>query len=371
MKFALIGPTYPFRGGIAHYTTLLCRALRTQHDVLFISFRRQYPRWLFPGRNDRDLSQLPVRVEDVEYLLDSLNPFTWEAAYQKIAEFRPDIMVFPWWTAFWTLHFWYLARRIKQRCDAEIVAICHNVSDHESSWMKTLASKIVLTQADRFITHSHDVTAQLHGLLGNGISVITAFHPTYKDLSHQQYTKSQAKQRLGLSGHVLLFFGFVRAYKGLDILLEAMPSILNKKNVHLLIVGEFWRDKTKYLDQISRHKLKSSITIIDTYIPNEELGLYFEAADLVVQPYLRASGSGVCQLAFGFDRPVIATDVGSLPEVIQDGVNGRIVAPGDVAGLAKAILESLEPTELRKFSQHARHTKERFSWGKMVRIIAE
>jgi glycosyltransferase involved in cell wall biosynthesis len=369
VKIVLIGPTYPFRGGIAHYTTLLCRALRQSHEVKFISFKRQYPRILFPGKSDRDPSKKPLRIEEVDYIIDSMNPLTWMDAVQAIKEYKPEKVVIPWWVSFWAPQFWFILTMVKRSLKSELVFICHNVVEHESNFFKKMATRAVLSKAHRLITHSKEETDRLKDHLGEHVNVITAFHPTYADMSNKKYSKEQAKEKLGLTRNVLLFFGFVRKYKGLDILLDAIPIVLKEKEVTLLIVGEFWKDKQKYLSKISRLGISKKVVIVDEYIPNEEIGLYFAAADLVVQPYISATGSGICQLAYGFDRPVIATNVGCLPEVIENGINGRIVEPGDAQCLAEAVLESLHPDNLKKFTLNAALTKEKFSWQKMAAII--
>lgn len=365
----MLGPTYPYRGGIAHYTTLLCRALRENHDVKFISFKRQYPRILFPGRSDRDPSKNPVKIDDVDYLLDSLNPFSWIKVYRAIKEFKPEKVVIPWWVAFWMPQFWTVASLVKKYLHSEIVFICHNAIEHESNIIKKVATKIVLKKADRLISHSKEETLRIKDLIGNGVNAVTAFHPTYANLSDKRYSKEEAKEKLELKGNVLLFFGFVREYKGLDVLLDAMSIIPEDKNITLLVVGEFWHDKQKYIDKINNHGISENVRIIDEYVPNEAIGIYFAASDLVVQPYNSASGSGICQIAYGFDRPVIATNVGSLPEVVLDGENGRLVKPRNPEALAEAILESLEKDTLDRLTRNAVKTKERFSWGKMVEII--
>ena len=369
MKICLIGPTYPYRGGIAHYTTLLCRALRINHDVKFISFTRQYPRILFPGQSDKDTSREPLKIDNVDYILDSMNPLTWVKVFQNINAYKPDKIIIPWWVAFWTPQFWSIVSLVKRHIQSEVVFICHNVVEHESHRIKKMATKAVLSKADRIITHSKEDTLKLKNLLGNGINAITAFHPTYTDLSDRRYTKEQARDKLGLTGNVLLFFGFVRQYKGLDVLLDALPIVLKERNITLLVVGEFWSDKQSYLDKIGRNGTSANVTIVDEYVPNEEIGIYFAASDLVVQPYISASGSGICQIAYGFDRPVIATNVGSLSEVVCDGVNGRLVELGNPRSLAQAILESLEPDTLSNFNMNAKNTKEAFSWERVAKII--
>jgi len=371
MKIVLIGPTYPFRGGIAHYATLLCRSLRQNHNVKFISFKRQYPQFLFPGSNDRDISENPIKVSDVDYLIDSMNPLTWWDAAGAVKGYMPDKVVLPWWVAFWAPQFWTILTSVKRRLACEIVFICHNVVEHESNCLKRKATKAILSKGDRWITHSGEETEKLKALLGENVNVVTAFHPTYADLSNKRYGKEEAKQILGLSGHVLLFFGFVREYKGLRILLDAMPDVIRDSDVTLLIAGEFWKDKQEYLDHADRLGITEHMRIVDNYVPNEKIGLYFAAADLVVQPYLSVSGSGISQIAYGFDRPVIATDVGNLSEVVEDGVNGRLVKQGDPQALAAAIVESLKPDVQQVFLQNAEKTKERFSWERMAKIITE
>jgi glycosyltransferase involved in cell wall biosynthesis len=369
MKICLIGPTHPFRGGIAHYTTLLCQVLRRNHDVKFISFRRQYPRTLFPGQSDRDTSREPLKIDTVDYILDSINPLTWIKVFQIINAYKPDKLIIPWWVAFWTPQFWSIVSLVKRYIQSQVVFVCHNVVEHESHPIKKIATRVVLSKADRIITHSEEDTLKLKDLLGNGIETITAFHPTYTDLSRTRYTKEQARDKLGLTGNVLLFFGFVRQYKGLDVLLDALPIVLKEKDITLVIAGEFWSDKQSYLDKIDHSGTSANVRIVDEYIPNEEIGIYFAASDLVVQPYISASGSGICQIAYGFDRPVIATNVGSLPEVVRDGVNGRLVQPNNPRNLSLAILESLEPPAIKLLTENARKTKEAFSWERMAEIV--
>lgn len=369
MKIVLIGPTYPFRGGISHYTTLLCKALRKDNDVKFISFRRQYPNFLFPGKTDKDPSSDPISVDNVDYIIDSLNPLTWLAAVRTTIGYGPALVVMPWWVAFWAPQFLSIIACVKMKLPVPIIFICHNAEEHESGFFKRLITRSVLSRADRLITHSKGETERLKTLLGDQADLVTAFHPTYADLSGSRYSKDQAKELLGLKGPILLFFGFVREYKGLGVLLDAMRLVLKKKEVTLMIVGEFWKDKQKYLDSIEKYGITSSVRIVDDYVPNEEIGRYFAAADLVVQPYLTASGSGICQIAYGFDRPVIATNVGSLPEVVKDGVNGRIVQPDSPEMLAQAIVESLDPAKLDQFTENASRTKEKFSWERMAEIV--
>jgi glycosyltransferase involved in cell wall biosynthesis len=369
MRISLLGPTYPYRGGIAHHMTLLEAELRHKHEVQFISFRRQYPRWLFPGRSDRDPSDRPLRPQEVEYMLDPLNPVSWRATTRVVASFDPELLVLPWWVAFWAPSFGYVIKSIRRSTRAQVHVICHNVMEHEASRLKTWATRRILGLADRVITHGREETEALDRLLNGGPEIITAFHPTYAPLAGEMPGREVALEELGVAPPVLLFFGFVRPYKGLEVLLRALPEVRRDCDATLLVVGEFWGDKRRYDLLIRELDLTSAVRIVDRYVPNEELGRYFAAADLVVQPYLSVTGSGASQLAYGFDRPVIATEVGSLPKVIDDGVNGRVVPAGDSHALARAVVESLEPATLQALKQQARLTKERFSWQRFAELV--
>ncbi|KPA17095.1 group 1 glycosyl transferase [Candidatus Magnetomorum sp. HK-1] len=372
MKIAMIGPTFPFRGGIVHHTTLLYKELIKHNELLFISFKRQYPKVLFPGKSDQDPSRDPLKPEKVFYEIDSLNPLTLENTIKMIKAFAPEKCIFPWWVSFWGPHFWYIATRVKKLTNCEIIVICHNVMEHEPNRLKNFVSKLFLSKADRLITHSKSDSFRLKDLLGKK-RIVTAFHPTYAPLCHEKYfPKKKAQDRLMCPGsNVLLFFGFVRPYKGLSILLSALNIICESQTIHLLVVGEFWTDKQKYLAKIDQLGIKNQVSIFDRYIPNENIHIFFSAADLVVQPYLSASGSGVCQLAYGFDCPVIATKMGSLTEVVEHGVNGQLVTPGNVKELADAIIQSLEPETLDYLTQNAMKTKNLFSWNKFVNNIID
>ena len=364
-RVCLIGPSYPFRGGIPHYTTLLFGALKKRYQTRFFSFTRQYPKWLFPGKNDRDPSRAPIRDEDVEPILDSLNPLTWVKTAAKVNQFAPDLLILPWWIAFWVPQFWTILKCVT-RSRTKILFICHNVVSHESRWYYRVGTRLVLKQGDFFVVHSEEERQHLFVLLP-GAKVVKAFHPTY-EVFHSGISKAEARQRLGVSGDVLLFFGFVRPYKGLMTLLEAMPKILERRPVTLLVVGEFWEDKDRYLQRMADLKLSEHIRIVNEYVPDEDVGFYFAASDLVVLPYVSVTGSGIVQVAFGCERPVVATGVGCLPEVVADGETGYVVPPEDPDSLADAVLRFLEG-DREKFIQAIREHFKRFSWEQMVGAI--
>jgi len=369
MKICLIGPSYPFRGGVAHHATLLYRYLRRNNDVTFFAYKRQYPVFLFPGKTDIDPSDSPLNEPGIKRMLDYINPATWIKTAMEIIREQPEILIIPWWVVFWAPLVCTIGLPVKLFSRTKIVFLCHNVIEHEPALWKRILTKIVFLFGDQFITHSEKETLVLQRLSGEKIQVKTLFHPTYKDLSVIRTGKKDAKQILGISGKAILFFGFVRRYKGLDILLKAMSHILKKEKVTLIVAGEFWKDKQRYVDLIHTLNISHAVKIYDEYIPNENIDLFFAAADLVVQPYRSASGSGVCQLAYGMGVPVIATRVGSLSEVIDDFKNGRIVEPENSLILASAVLESLVSDALKKYKKNAALTAEKFSWNTYIKKI--
>ncbi len=370
MKIALIGPTHPFRGGISHYTTLLYRNLKSRHEVRFFSFKRQYPRWLFPGKSDIDPSKAHIRVAGVERMIDSVNPVTWFRTAQEMIRYDGDLLILPWWVSFWAPQFLVMAWLVKRRSNARILFICHNVVSHESTVLDKLMTRLVLKTGDLFLVHSDEDRNNLLKMMP-GAKVCKRFHPSYDVFQMSGFDREACRKQLGVSGNVLLFFGFVREYKGLKYLLAALPRIMEQVPVTLLVVGEFWKDKMMYLDMIREMGIEDRVQVIDEYIPNEDVGLYFCAADLVVQPYVSATGSGVVQVAYGFERPVVATDVGSLPEIVENGRTGYIVPPAKPEAIADAVIAFFKEERAESFCENIRAMQYRFSWEHLVDGIEE
>ena len=372
MKYVLIGPTYPYRGGISHYTTLLYQHLGAAHEVKLYSFKRQYPAFLFPGRTDKDPSRFPLRA-DCEYLLDPSNPLTWLETFRRIKGEQPDALILQWWVPYWAPAFASIAGLVRRFTATEVMFICHNVFPHERSVIDRALVRLALAQGQLFIVQSEKDFNDLKRLLPRAQVQRTA-HPIYEALAvGGTMTAGEAKRQLGIEGKVLLFFGFVREYKGLKYLLTAMPQVIGRIDAHLLIVGEFWDDKSSYLELIEEFGIGQAVTIVDRYIPNEELGFYFSAADVVVLPYVDATQSGVTQLAYGFEKPVITTSVGGIPEVVKDGETGLIVLPQDSEALGEAIVRYFEEDLSARFIPNIRAQVQggAFSWGRLVRLIEE
>ncbi|MGD8857585.1 MAG: glycosyltransferase [Chloroflexota bacterium] len=367
-RFCLIGPTYPYRGGIAHYTTLLARHLAASHETLLISFSRQYPGWLFPGRSDRDPSRESLRAP-AEYLLDPLNPLSWRRCLQRIDQWDPDVVVIPWWVPFWAPAWATIGYGVKRmQPPPALIFICHNVLPHESKPWDVLALRLALRSADGFVVHSRANAEELVRYFPTAGIRVTPL-PTYATLS--EVRPATLKLALPVDRPLLLFTGFVRPYKGLDILLEAMPRILENRPVHLLVAGEFWQSAEPYLDQIQRLGIGEAVTVENRYLSNEELAAILDRADVVVLPYRTATQSAIVQLAFGSQKPVITTDVGGLAEVVEDGRTGLVVPPEDPAALAAAVIryfdEDLGPT----FQEQIEVTGQRFSWQRLERTIMQ
>jgi glycosyltransferase involved in cell wall biosynthesis len=370
MRIALIGPSFPFRGGISHHTTLLYRYLKGQHEVKFFSFARQYPKYLFPGKTDIDPSRLHIEEPGAERILDSINPVSWLKVAWKIIRSRQELLVFPWWVAFWAPQFWLISFLVKIFGNAKILFICHNVVEHESNFFRTVLTRIVLTNGDCFIVHSEEDKNNLLRMFP-GAEVRKVFHPTYDVFDNCNIDDNHMRKRLGIDGNIILFFGFIRPYKGLKYLISALPEVLRKEEVTLLVAGEFWRDKEMYLRLIESLLLNNRVILVDEYISNEDVQGYFSAADLVVQPYVSATGSGVVQIAFALNKPVISTRVGSLPEIIEDGKTGYIVSPKSSKELAEAITMFFEEKKGEEFALNIERVKPMFSWDSMIDGIEE
>jgi len=369
-KFCIVGPSYPFRGGIPHYTTLLYKHLKKKYDVSFYAFKRQYPKCLFPGKTDKDPSNIAIKDDSVENILDSMNPFTWWQTFQKIKKDNPNLLILPWWVFFWTPQFWTIVTFAKIFTSAKILFICHNIVEHESHFIKKLCTKIVLKKGDYFIVHSEEDLKNLKRMLPNAL-VQKAFLPTLEEFNFEPVDKNTAKKKLGIEGKVLLFFGFVRPYKGLKYLLDALPLILKEiDDVTLMVVGEFWWDKEEYLNQIDALKIKDKVRIVDEYVPNEEVGKYFSAADVVVLPYTSATQSAIIQLAYGFNKPVIVTNVGGLPDAVDDGKTGFLVETENPQAIAHAVISFYKGEFEKSFVSNVIKAKEKFSWDRMVESIA-
>lgn len=370
LKIAILGPTHPFRGGIAHHTTMLYRQLRERHDVRMIGFRRQYPMWLYPAASDRDPSEKPFTADGVERVLDSLNPLTWLQVVRQVRRFDPDALVIPWWVAFWALPMGTISRLARRNRRTRVVFICHNVVEHESSRLRQLATRFALSGGDRFVVHSDEDRDNLLALIPRA-QVVRAELPSFGAIATERPSRDAARTRLGLdpAEPILLFFGFVRPYKGLRHALDALPQILARFPVRLIVAGEFWRDRDSYLAQIARLGIAGQVVLLDRYVANEQVPDLFAAADLVVQPYETATQSAVTQIAFDAGRPVVVTSVGGLPETVRHGGTGYVVPPRDSVAIAGAVVDFFENARAESMQAEILREADRFSWPRFTAVL--
>ncbi len=264
-RFCLIGPTYPYRGGIAHYTTFLARRLSKTNDTLLISFSRQYPRWFFPGKDDKDPSVNPLKA-DAEFLLNPLSPLSWRRTIKRIESWGADAVIIPWWVPFWAPAWSVVGRGVKNNSsELKLIFICHNVLPHERSLLDKLALRTSLSPADGFIVHAQADADKLRKEFPTKKIRVSPL-PTYAGLGGDS---TFLLNDLPKDRPLLLFFGFVRPYKGLDILIDALALVRQQLDVHLVVAGEFWDDESKYINQVNNLGLNADVSIINRYLPDE------------------------------------------------------------------------------------------------------
>ncbi len=359
-KIALVGPVYPFKGGISHYTGLLCRALRQRYDVSVISFSMQYPKLLF-RKEQKDFGNDSFKVDDAVFILNTASISSIKKTAEHINEIDPELTILQWWHPYFAPCYCMLAKRLRSK----VLFICHNVFPHERFPLDRMLTWLTLKKGDYFVLHSSKEAEELKSIVKDAKYMVN-MHPTYSEFKRVE-TESGAVPVDQAS--VLLFFGFVRPYKGLKVLIQAMASI--PEIVHLNIVGDFGGAKDEYMAMIEKLHLLERISVRDGYIPDKEVGEYFERCDAVVLPYLDATQSGIAQIAFGFEKPVIATKVGGLPEVVKDGETGVLCDAGSPEALKDAIQRFFELNKTVDFAENIRNDAPRFSWEHMVDTIAE
>jgi len=300
-----------------------------------------------------------------------MNPMSWWRTAREVIAVRPDLLVLHWWVTFWALPFAMIARTIRRQ-GVPVLYVCHNVLPHEEKpWDRALA-RLALSQGDQFVVMAKAEEQRLKVLLP-GATVHRISLPSYAALAEVEHPlpPEKARRRLGLAPKkpVALFFGFVRPYKGLRFLLEAMPEVLAQVEMHLLIVGEFWEGKEMYLEIINRLGIGKAVSIVDRYVSNEEVAVFFSAADVVVLPYIDVTQSAVVQLAYGFGKPVITTSVGDLQDVVKHQQTGLIVPPANSAALAEALKHFINQRLQQPMREAILSRQESFSWTHLEGLL--
>jgi glycosyltransferase involved in cell wall biosynthesis len=369
MNITILGPAFPLRGGIAHYSTLLASALGASHTVDTVTFKRQYPAFLFPGKTQQE-SGGTFNAAPAPELVDSINPLNWVRVGRLIRDRRPDILVFQYWLPFFGPCFGTIARIVRSNKHTRIIYICHNILPHERRPFDVSFTRYAFGVVDAFIVQSSAVERDLKRLLPRARYRHVPL-PVYS-IFGEAGEKGKVREKLGIKDErVILFFGHVRRYKGLHVLLQAMPHLLARLPVRLLVVGEFYDDEQAYREQVRALGLEHAVTIHSDYVPNEQVGEFFSAADVVVLPYMSATQSAIAQIAYNFNRPVIATNVGGLAEVVIDGRTGYVVPPEDPASLAAAIERFYGEQREEEFANNVREEKRKYSWENLVVAIEQ
>ena len=366
----IIGTAYPFRGGgMSTYNERLARAFQQRGDqVIIYTFSLQYPGFLFPGKTQYSSEPAPSDL-NIKVAVNSINPFNWIKVGREINNLRADIVVIRYWMPFMAPCLGTIARIIRRNKHSKVVAITDNIIPHEKMPGGSLLSRYFVKSCDGFIAMSRAVLSDLDKFDKSRPRVFSP-HPLYDNFG-AAVPKSLSKKQLGLEEGIkyILFFGFIREYKGLDLLIKAFADErFRKLSVKLLIAGEFYVDAKPYLDLIDKLQLKNDIVLRTEFIENNEIVNYFCSSDIVAQPYKDATQSGVTQIAYHFDKPMLTTNVGGLSEMVPDGKVGYVVAP-DVNEITEALLRFFNESKEDEFSANAAVEKKRFSWEILLERI--
>jgi glycosyltransferase involved in cell wall biosynthesis len=365
-KVVIIGPAHPLRGGLATFNQRLAKEFIESGDECSIySFSLQYPSFLFPGKTQFTDEPAPAGIT-IHTVINSVNPFNWIKIGNWLKKERPDIIVVRYWLPVMGPALGTILRRVRKNKHTRIICIADNVIPHEKRPGDKPFTKYFLKSCDAFITMSEKVMSDLR-LFEPGKPARLVQHPLY-DTFGDIISKAAARKHLGLpeKEKIILFFGFIRKYKGLDLLFEAMNH-LKSTNIRLLVAGEFYEDEKPYREQIEKLAIGGQLILRTDFIPDSEVKYYLSAADAVIQPYRNATQSGVTPLAYHFEKPMIVTNVGGLPSLVPHNKVGLVAAP-DPVSIANAILDFYQLGE-NYFIPHLRTEKLKYSWGNLVKTI--
>ncbi len=367
-KLIVVGPASPLRGGIADFNEALAKEIiKSGSQVELISFSLQYPSFLFPGKSQYKTNISENNELKISSIINSINPFSWIKTANYIIAQQPSAVIFRFWIPFMGLSLGFIARKIKKK-EIPVYAITDNVIPHEKRIGDHLLTNYFIKSCDGFITMSKAVFEDI-SLFNTQAKKVCLFHPVYNVFGDKS-SKSNSLKALDLTnGNYLLFFGLIREYKGLELAIEAMQdSKIKSLGIKLIVAGEFYADKEKYISLINKLKL-DNIIIHDEFIPSDKVKYYFGIADAVVQPYISATQSGITQVAYHFETPMIVTNVGGLPEIVQDGKQGYVCEVNSKA-VANAILQLYASNEkVQNLSDGVSKRKAEFSWKSFVKEL--
>lgn len=369
-KIFIIGPAYPLRGGLATFDELFCRAFNAQaHQCEIISYSLQYPNFLFPGSTQFDTSGIAPKDITIHTLINSVNPLSWVKTARFIKKQKPDFVVFRFWIPFMGPALGSIARMIR-KSGVKVLAITDNVVPHEKRPGDVAFAKYFINSCDGFVTMSKAVMKDLEQFTKTNHKKFL-LHPLYTSFG-EKLDKQIARQKLGINTNdkIVLFFGLIRKYKGLDMLLDAFAELKSKPDLKLIIAGEFYEDKQPYLDLINQYQIQDQVILHDKFIANEDVKLYFSATDLVALPYRSATQSGVTQVSFHFEVPTLVTNVGGLGEIIPDKVAGYVVESNGKA-IAEGIKDYFENNRMISFTEGMKKEKQKYDWSIFVNEVID
>lgn len=372
-NIVIVGPAYPYRGGIASFDEMLARTFTGMgYDVKVKTFKLQYPEFLFPGKTQYSESGPPSDI-DIERCVNSVNPFNWICVGRKIKKMRPDMVVMKYWTPFIGPSLGTIARIARRNKHTRVIVQLDNIVPHEHHCTDRMLNRYFLNSADGFVYMSNEVREDLESFRTGKPSLFSP-HPIFTGFG-QKVSKAEACGRLGLDPDISysLFFGIIRDYKGLDILLDSWKILKEDGGMEgrrLIVAGEFYHNEDKYRQRIKKNGLEADVILHDYFIKDEEVKYYFCASDVLIQPYRSATQSGVTQIAYNFELPMIVTGVGGLPEIVPDGVVGYVTdtAPESVASAYRRFYEGDNAVCMR---ENMKEEKKRFSWDAMAGKIIE
>jgi glycosyltransferase involved in cell wall biosynthesis len=367
-KVIIIGPAHPLRGGLATFNQRLAKEfIDSGNDCSIYSFSLQYPSFLFPGKTQYTDESAPDDLK-ISPVINSINPFNWIKIGNRLKKEKPDIIIVRFWIPLMGPALGTILRRVRKNKHTKIICIADNIIPHEKRFGDKSFTKYFLKSCDAFITMSEKVMDDLR-LFQKTKPAQLVSHPLYDNFG-EIISKAEARKHLGLPENekIILFFGFIRKYKGLDMLFEAMADERMKRSgIKLLVAGEFYEDEKPFKEQIEKLGIKDQLILKTNFIPDSEVKYYLCAADAVIQPYRNATQSGVTPLAYHFERPMVVTNVGGLPSLVPDGKVGLVVEPNPAA-IAEGILKFYQLGE-QYFIPGLREEKKKYSWSKLVSAI--
>lgn len=368
-KVVIIGPAHPLRGGLASFNERLARQFIAEgNETLIYTFSLQYPSFLFPGTTQFSAEPAPADL-NIKVRINSINPLNWLAVGNELNRLKADIIVVRYWLPFMGPALGTILRRAKRNKHTKIICIADNIQPHESRPGDTLFTRYFVKAIDGFITMSEKVLRDLKKFSAK--PALQVHHPLYDNFG-EAITKDAARAHLGLPVHeqLILFFGFIRQYKGLDLLLQAMAlSPLKESGIKLIVAGEFYEDRKVYDEIITAKGLQKQLYLRTDFIQDSEVKYYLSAADFVIQPYRNATQSGVTPLAYHFEKPMLVTNVGGLPDLVPDGKVGLVSEPEPNA-IAADICRLYSLGE-QHFLPHLREEKKKYSWQNISHAVIQ